>query len=282
MRGIRFAIAFAVAWSLQAGVSFAAADWLDKLSGPGPFKELFAGYRFLCISNSADQQGAPAGNNGEVLTTWLRPWDRTATVIPAPVPTFESALQKLRDRKGNDYQVTDLDRRKVRASLDCRSDQRLRGYLVANVFYKRAPGFFTSGTDDNDLVEGDVDVKHVGIVGFDVGYVNRLSNAFDIGLAVGFKHFTGLAFGSFDKVYFAPTLEFAPGAIASDGRSAHVVKVVIGARMFLGEFESSNFCKPELSTAAHPFRCPNPTWRSGGHYELVPTIGLIVDPSVLW
>lgn len=270
MRGIRFAIAFAVAWSLQAGVSFAAADWLDKLSGPGPFKELFTGYRFGCIA---------AGEDQKPRFTWLKPWERTATVVPRGVPILQDEIDKLERRKGGAANVSTEDRRKAEASVACRSDQKVRGYVIATYFFKHGVDGYKNGTDDNDLVAGGTDVKHVGIQGFDLAYFDRLG-AFDLGLGFGFKHFTGLAFGSFTEAYLAPSLEFAPGAIASDAPSAHVVKLTLGAKIFLGGFESSNFCKPERSTTEHPFTCANPTWRTPGHYEVVPTIGFIIDTSL--
>jgi hypothetical protein len=259
-------------------VSFASADWLDKLSGPGPFKELFTGYRFGCVTVGSDQK---------TRVNWLRPWERTATVIPRRVPFFDREIEQLATAKGGPDKITEEDRRKVEASVGCRSDQKVQGYLIATYFFNKGIGDFDNGTDDNDLVaEGPdlkadgPDVKHVGIQGFELAYFNRLNGAFDLGLGFGFKHFTGLAFGSLNKAYLAPSLEFAPGAVAGNGPSAHVVKLVLGAKIFLGEFKSSDFCKPERSTPDHPFTCANPAWRSNGHYEVVPTIGLIIDTSV--
>ncbi len=45
----------AIAWGMQAGASFAAADWWDHLSGPGPFRGTYLEARFLCVSNLTDQ-----------------------------------------------------------------------------------------------------------------------------------------------------------------------------------------------------------------------------------
>ena len=276
MKGIRFAVACAIAWVLQGSISFAMEDWLDKLSGPGKFREEFIGYRFLCLSHSVDQtdfgrvidsrSNMPfVEGEGEVLATWLTPVDRTATVVPAGAPdllkpavTTPEALRAYR---------------KQAAAIDCKRDQRLRGYAIVSV--RRAV------TDNNDLVAGTDDAKHVTIKGFDVGYVSRLTGAIDIGLAIGLNRFSGPAFGSFNKASITTSLDFAPFAISSDDPRAHFVKLTVGGKMFLGGFEASDFCKPEVARALNPAAsCANTTWRSYGSYEVVPTIGVILDPSV--
>jgi hypothetical protein len=128
-------------------------------------------------------------------------------------------------------------------------------------------------------VTGDKDTRQVTIRGFDVGYVNRLNGALDLSLAIGFSRFSGPAFASFNRASGTYALEFAPFAVASDDPRAHAVKLTVGGRMFYGEFTAADFCD---SSRLNPekAKCANTTWRSNGHYELVPTVGLIVDTSV--
>ena len=278
MRSIRFAVACWIAWSLQGGVSFAMEDWLDKLSGPGKFREEFIGYRFVCLSHSRDQTDfgkVPVIDSrtnmpfveaeGEVHVTWLTPLDRTATIVWARAPELVKP----------DVTTPDTLKayRKRAAAIDCKRDQRLRGYAIVTLH--------RAVTDNNDLVAGTDDAKNVIIKGFDVGYVSRLSGAIDIGLAIGYNHFSGPAFGSFNKASITTSLDFAPFAIASDDPRAHLVKLTVGGKMFLGGFEASDFCKPEVARALNPAAsCANTTWRSYGSYEIVPTIGVILDPSL--
>ena len=263
MRISRFIILFGIAWTMQAGVCLAVDDWLDKLSGPGPFKNgLYVGYRFMCATNSQDED-----NFGRLLpnetskpyVTWLAPWDRTATVVPRSAPTLlappvspdAAALQRYRENS---------------AHIDCKRDQRVRGYLILTL--RRWT------TDRNELVIGDPDTRRVTIKAVDLGYVNRLNGALDVNVAVGLNHFSGPAFGSFDRVSGNYSLEFAPLAVTSDGPRAHAFKIIVGGRMFYGEFTAADFC------TAGKASCANTTWRSNGHYELVPTVGLILDTSV--
>ena len=262
MRITRFIILFGIAWTMQAGVCLAVDDWLDKLSGPGPFNGPFIGYRFMCATNFADQENfgrLSANETSEGHVTWLKPWDRTATIVPRRAPDELTALSSPDAATLRRY-------REGTADVDCKRDQRLRGYLILTL--RR----YT--TDKNELVIGDADTRKVTIKAFDVGYVNRLNGALDVNVAIGFNRFSGPAFASFNRYSGTYALEFAPFAVASDDPRAHAVKVTVGGKMFYGEFTAADFCNPEKA------KCANTTWRSNGHYELVPTIGLILDTSV--
>ena len=265
-------LAFAIAWTAQVGVSFAEANWWDHLSGPGPFKELFLGYRFLCVSSSVTQQGFPETralrNNRtdqpepydeqpDVLFTKLLPWERTATLVPrhAPlVPPFDPT------------EVTTFAQvrqyRKLAAAADCKRDERLLGYVRVN--------FRWAVSVQNDLVAGDPEVH---VRGFDVAYVDRIKGPFDISYAVGFNRFSGSSFESFDRISVSPSLEYAPFATRGGGPRAHALKVIAGTMTFLKGFKASDFCNRNEA------RCLNPRWRTG--VELIPHIAVIVDLSML-
>ena len=68
----------------QTGTSFAAADWLDKLSGPGPFhssrKLVFeTSYRFMCVTAKPADNGNTVDNDYHV--SWLYPWEGSALSV---------------------------------------------------------------------------------------------------------------------------------------------------------------------------------------------------------
>jgi hypothetical protein len=264
-RAFRFAIAFGVAWCLQAGVSYAEMDWLDRLSGPGPFRGVFVDYRFLCVSNKADQTDFRALNtvsdtrdtSGAVLT-WLTPIDRTALPwiwprhLPPPVP----APGPLNATRLDEY------RRKV-AEVDCKSDQRIRGYLIAT--YRH------DGSTENRIVPNNSKVR---IDGWSLGYVYRMGGAFALSESFGLNRFYGPAFAPFYRASVTPLLEFFPLATASDAPFSHSLRFVMGATMFLKGFDTSDFCNRAgfACQRATPFHTS---------YELVPRFGIVIDPS-LW
>ena len=265
-------LAFAIAWTAQAGVSFAEANWWDHLSGPGPFKELFVGYRFLCVSSSVTQQGFPETRvlvndrtkdlesyeeQPDVLFTKLLPWERTASLIPRhapPVPRFDSdAIRTFADVR---------QYRKRAAAADCKRDERLLGYVRANARF--------AVSVQNDLVAGD---SPVHVWGFDLAYVDRIKGPFDISYAVGFNHFFGPSFESFDRISVSPSLEYAPFATHGGGPRAHALRVIAGTMTFLKGFKASDFCNRNEA------RCLTPRWRTG--VELIPHIAVVVDLSML-
>ena len=95
MRTVRLFTAFALACWLQAGVASAAADWLDKLSGPGPFAGVHFGYRFQCLSNGEWVSLAPWDTGGGFVSTGRRPGIRPAA----------TAQDQARDNCNNDQSV---------------------------------------------------------------------------------------------------------------------------------------------------------------------------------
>jgi hypothetical protein len=254
-----------IAWGMQAGVSSAAADWWDHLSGPGPFRGTYLEARFLCVSNSADQGKRKPGlestilREGTVYSTWVRPWERTGSALALLNPPHISDRQQALD--GNT--VLDLpQRRKAQARLDCESDQRLRGYFM--FIYRRLVSL------NNDLVSAE-DTK-VHIRAYDVAYFARLNRALDFGVALGLNHFEGAAFRTFDRISVTPSLSYALFGTGGYGPRTHALKVEASARVFLRDFKAQDFCNQGRAT------CTDPTWRSG--IDIVPMVRFVIDPSV--
>src|SRR5689334_13088368 len=149
-RTLRCIVAFGVAWSLQAGVSFAESDWLDRASGPGPFKGLFFHYRFLCVSKG-EPQTAQAIQKGDIHLQGLTPFDRTASALHLVGALF-------------DKQPVDLNNAEKETA--CKSDNRfVRGYF--EIVYNRMASV------SNDLVEGG---PQVHILSYEAAYVSRVSH----------------------------------------------------------------------------------------------------------
>lgn len=263
MRQFTFVAVVALTWGMQTGVAYAAADWWDHLSGPGPFRGTYLEYRFLCVSNTADQINpktrAASLEEGTVEFTKLWPWQRSASVValfnPPDIRRRQEALNA-----STEQDLTKL--RKAQASLDCESDQRLRGYFIFT--YRRLVSL------ENDLVLADDNQVH--IQGFDVAYVARLNRALDFGVGLGLNRFDGAAFDTFDRISVTPSLTYAPLGTGGYGPRTHVLKVEVSARAFLGGFKAADFCNQPGA------RCIDPTWRS--RIDIVPTIRLVIDPSL--
>jgi len=260
-RAIRCIVAFGVAWSLQAGVSFAESDWLDRASGPGPFKGLFFHYRFLCVSKG-EPQTAQAIQKGDIHLQGLTPFDRTASALHLVGALF-------------DKQPVDLNNAEKETA--CKSDNRfVRGYF--EIVYNRMASV------SNDLVEGG---PQVHILSYEAAYVSRVSHAFDVRLALANNHFdphrrgwfgefdadaSHDAFKSFSRMSFSPSVIWSPIAMGGDSRWAHVVQVQGGVTVFVGGFHAQDFCNTGVR------RCLDPAWQTHGA-DVIPMARLLIDLS---
>jgi len=263
-KAIRCFVGFAVAWSLQTGVSFAEADWLDRASGPGPFKGFFVHYRLLCVSGEQPKPVQPAPN-GDIHFTFLTPFDRTA-----------SALHLLAVAAGKRDEVNLASNDPKTA---CRSDNRNgRGYF--EVVYNRLASV------SNELVEGG---PQVHILSYEAAYVSRLTRAFDVRLALAKNHIDPHrrgwfgdfdkdkaqdAFNSFTRMSVSPSVIWSPLAMGGDSKWAHLVQVQGGVTIFVGGFHAQDFCNTGVK------RCLDPTWETHGS-DVIPMARLLIDASQL-
>jgi hypothetical protein len=262
-RALRCFIAFGVAWSLQAGVSFAEADWLDRASGFGPDKGFFVHYRFLCVSNP-----------GSVHFTWLKPWDRTASILNAPVGAINHANDSLRSFD------TQVDTDAKRAEKACKTDMGVRGYF--ELVYRRAVSL------ENDLLANHAQVH---LSSYELSYVERFSRMFDVSLSAGLNNIDprsrdwfaltkldvapGDSWVPFQRVAVTPSLIWSPLAGAGDHPYAHLIRVQSGVTVFLRGFHAQDFCNTGVTA------CLDPTWQTHGA-DVIPMIRFMVDPSQLW
>jgi hypothetical protein len=252
MKIARVGIAFAIAWAAQVGVSFAANDWLDHLSGPGPFQGWQFSYRFLCFtdpSNSMFANASATPDPGEVRT-WLKPWNRTA--LPLPIgPTIPNAPG-----------ISTPDK-KTAGDLLCKRDTQVRGY--ATFTYRHDWSY------RNELVPGDSQVK---IDAYEFEYTRRVG-AFDFTEGIGVNQFYGPAFERFSRVSVTPAIGFSPGAIFRDGPKTHGVTVWVGGSAFLYGFDSDKFCSPKKQSCEGV-----PKWSTDTEFVL--RLWVTVNPALWW
>jgi hypothetical protein len=263
MRIVRFAIAFGIAWMMQTGVSFAEKDWLDHLSGPGPFNGYFFNYRFLCVSNSRDYVNFPrvAGqppvavpDEPKVAVTFLFPWDRTASFLAVPALLFKA---------GHSPEVpAAAASNRTQAAYACKSDREVRGYFEWT--YRWASSV------ENRLVVADDNKVH--LTSLDIAYVGRFDHGLDMRLALGSNWFHGDAFEKFRRMSVTPSIAFSPFALAGEGPRAHLLKIEAGGTLFLRGFQATEFCN--RGTA----KCVDPSWQS--NVEFVPMLRVLFDPSL--
>jgi hypothetical protein len=263
MKAVRFVIAFAIAWGMQSGVSFAEKDWLDHLSGPGPFNGYFFNYRFLCVSNSkdyvnfpraADQQPVAVTGEPKVAVTFLYPWDRTASFAALP------ALLAGGGRSPAVPLASATDRE--RAAYACKSDREVRGYF--ELTYRWAT------STENRLVVADDNKVH--LKSLDIAYVARFDRGLDMRLALGSNRFNGDAFAELKRTSVTPSIAFSPLALAGEGPRAHLLKVEAGGTLFLRGFRATEFCNRGNA------KCVDPSWESNA--EFVPMLRVLIDLSL--
>ncbi len=272
MKAVRFVLVLVIAWGMQSGVSYAMADWLDKLSGPGPFRGWTVSYRFLCVTNTADQTSfrkvsitdATLDEQGRTVATWLGPHERTAFVVPRRAPMVDQNPPSMLTEAGlRDY-------RKGVAETDCKRDQRLRGYVSVTA------GLYNSYENQlfpNDLSNHD---HRVRISELSVTYTRRLQKALDVYAGVGISRFSGPAFDTFYHGSFTPLgLEFAPVALKNDGTTSRVLKFGVALTTFFPGFDSHDFCNPDIVS------CAGIRADFKSRAELIPKLSVTVDVSQL-
>lgn len=281
-RAIRCTVAFAVAWSLQAGVSFASADYLDHLSGPGPFGGFDYSYRFLCMTNTGDQPdfgtikdatGTTIAERAENVNVRLRFGEHGS--IPLLWSRFDVMPPDVKpeDRTAD----TQAARRRELAKYFCHNDQYIRAYLAATYRHNgndKHSAFFSFF----NLLKGDTDKSPVQIETFEVGYVRRVG-PFDFGETFGLNYLHGAGFSSFWRASATPAVGFSPFAILSEGRAARSVTFWIAGHTFFQGFDSSDFCRKDANgnkqiacEGITPFHTPT---------EIVPRFSLVINPA-LW
>jgi hypothetical protein len=261
---IRCIVAFAIAWSLQIGVSFAEDDYLDRASGPGPFKGMYLHYRFLCVSRDDTQP-----NPDFVLLT---PWERTASALNLPVALIHKYTPGSNYNGEAALNATD-------ARGHCRADDKnVRGYF--ELTYRRA------ASQENDLVGPQ---SQVHIASYEIAYIDRFTRPLAFSIGTGLNWFDAratpwfrpwdseddksLEFKSFRRISITPSLIFSPLATAGNGPRAHLIRVQAGATIFVRGFHAQDFCN---GTA----RCLDPTWETHGA-DVIPMVRAIIDGSLL-
>jgi hypothetical protein len=265
MRMLRSVIAFGIAWGMLSGVAFAEADWLDRWSGPGPFKGFFLHYRFLCLSN-------PTGS--KVETTPLAPWDRTASALNVPFFVGQALTHTYESVAVKEATIANT------GEYACKSDTGVRGYF--ELVLRHAVSI--------ENVVG-VQGSKVHMASYELAYVDRVSHRVDVSLGLGWNliddrtrgWWTGKldsedvgphAFDSFSRWSFTPSIIYAPRATAGDTKRAHLVTIQAGATIFLKGFRGTDFCDPPRTA------CQNPAWTTDGA-DFVPMIRVLVNPSLL-
>lgn len=258
MKAIRLSVAFAIAWSVQGGVSYAAADWLDRLSGPGKFWGIVGSYRFLCVSKSQDQDNFNVRFPGtqepqRTLVSWLSPIHRGSGILPVITPEEATST----DVRARQQQTADYN---------CAFDRRLRGYATTTV------GWYWSKTNNLFPQDPDNDLYQVKIFRWTGDYAVRLHPALDVGAGAGLGRFSGDAFDSFSRWFVTPlSIEFSPAALIADTQKHRAVGVGFALTWF-GDFDEQDFC-----TGANCAGIRNFTSRR----EIVPRFFVTFDWAVL-
>ncbi len=294
MRMMRFVIAFGIAWGMQAGVSFAEADWLDRLSGPGPFGGFNYSYRFLCMTTTGDQPDFGAvpdatknniaeipekanrrlkfGQHGSIPLLWSRE-EKTDEEKKSSGPTLNNvpAEEPAKARALEAYKQALNAYRREQATYFCHNDQYIRAYLAAT--YRH------NGNDKHsayralfNLFNGR-DKSRVQIETLEVGYVRRVG-PFDLSETFGINYFHGPGFKRFWRGSATPAVGFSPFAILSDRPAARFATFWISGHTFFDGFDSSDFCRNEQTACEGitPFNTST---------EIVPRFSLVLNPSVL-
>jgi hypothetical protein len=244
MKAARLCVAFAIAWSMQMGTSYALEDWLDKLSGPGPFWGLSVPYRFVCFSKSNDQtdfRRVPAVaafdtdplTDNQTFVTWMTPSQQAAGIVPWTIPkavTAPAAAAILSAQEQRTY-------RENQAHRDCYIDQRVNSYVTLS------PGFYRSFKNRLFPADPKNDDYRVTILRLDAMYTFRLNRVVDIAAGVGVGRFSGEVFNSFTRASLTPIyVYFAPIAFHRDSQISRALRFGIGLSTYVGDFSASDFC----------------------------------------
>jgi hypothetical protein len=239
MRAARLLGMLACVWFLQTGVASAHYDWLDRLSGPGPFHGIDIQYRFLCVADSppipaiVGTLGIPAESRRAVT---LGLFDQGAGVIPFNAPRRRPDAGALR-ANATLNEVRDYRAQYVEAS--CERDTNVRGYLALKWGpYKSSENLLFPRNEDAEIYQ--VRFVQTALKG---GW--RLWRAVDAVGSLGINRFTGDAFDSFWRPSVMAGFALYPVATVVDSQLARAFMVEVGAQSFLSGFEASDFCQPD-------------------------------------
>jgi hypothetical protein len=240
MKAARFGVAFAVAWCMQMGTSYALEDWLDKLSGPGPFWGLSLPYRFVCFSKANDQTdfrtipqlAALDMDADRAFVTWMTPTQQAAGVFPSTIPKPVPTLAP-----GTLTATQQLAYRRAQAQRDCYIDQRVHSYVTLS------PGFYRSLKNRLFPADPKNDDYRVTILHLDATYTFRLNRVVDIGAGVGVSRFSGEVFDPFTRASLTPIyFYFSPIAFRGDSQISRALRFGVGLSTYVGDFTASDFC----------------------------------------
>jgi hypothetical protein len=239
--------------AFQTGTSFAASDWLDRLSGPGPFRS-YVGltYRFLCVTNGRTLRTTPGlppltasdVTDSEGYFTWLHPFEPSASVISV-VDTDklrESALTTSRSLLQRSNATP--DEWKPVANALCRSDERVKGYASISVrHFKSIENNLFARDPKNELYQ-------VRLFDADVTYTARVNRAMSIGAGAGAFWFSGDSFDTFHRATVTPVIvEAAPFAAAGDRLKYRFLRLYGAYTMIVGQLDAADFCSRGKCTA---------------------------------
>ncbi|MGE0592811.1 MAG: hypothetical protein AB7G23_08595 [Vicinamibacterales bacterium] len=250
----RVLLALVCAWSSQLGAA-QAYDWdfLDRLSGPGPFRGHGYFYRFGCLSRIDD------GDDTRTALTFLSPIPRVRQELPliAPGASAETwaAYDCARDALYQQPGLTAPERRYL-------------GYMSVtytslgsseNVLYPDAPA---------------ADENQVRIHRLELAYTHRVNSVLAVTGGLGVGIFTGDAFDTFARVWVSPSVEVTPLAVFGSNRKLRALKVRTLAGAFAPGFDTNDFCRESGSCAD-----ARPDFRSG--FEALKRFSVFVDVPLL-
>jgi hypothetical protein len=269
----------------QTGTSFAAADWLDKLSGPGPFRSyLGLTYRFLCVANAGDVRtlpeldpSVPQRTDSEGFFTWLHPFQPSAGIISVADADDRrmdavTAAQPLVRGIINGQTIT-ADQWKPAAAKLCQADERARGYASFTArWYKSVENNLFQRDPENPLYE-------VRLLDTEFAFTARLNRGLAVGGGAGVFWFSGDAFDSFRRATVTPILvEGFPVAAAGDRLKYRFIRLYGAYTMILGKLDESDFCTRGKCSRPAPFHVANEfVWRYGVDVDLAALLQFFIQ-----
>jgi hypothetical protein len=210
--------------------------WLDKLSGPGPFRGWAVNYRFHCLTHPTvtDQ---PASER----RAWLKPWEPGAGIVP---PIRRSSSGGFNSRLQVAAAADAMPRDK------CRADKQILQYSTI--------AFTDQYSKDNVLV---IDPARDGVTvrAVDFRHAFRVDKAFDVMFGGGIAIFTGEgdAFDTFAQLRLALVdARWYPLAHRDLGDSGRYRWLMVGwgVSQFVPGFAADAFCgRLQSPPCAQPF-----------------------------
>ena len=245
---LRVCLVAAIACILHATTAYAAADWLDKLSGPGPFKGTYwwlptLTYRFMCIGAKPTRNPAGKATN-EYFVSGLFPWEGAAMSVGDKTggslsPRESLSIDAAANRPG------DADAHTSCAADTSRMGVALKGYMQVR--------FSSLKSIRNDLYGvGNSDPRvQVRLESADLMYFARIHDTLDIGTGLGVATFHGDAFDTFERFQLIPVeVSFSPLAVFGDDLTYRWVKVVVNMRTFAPRMTQEDFCRSRCRNGA--------------------------------